>query len=708
MVQQYACKVLIVDDSPSNLYAIEVVLSALTNTTIIKATSIDELYTQLHHHQVALILLSNDMHECDGFTLTKQIKEVAGHQYVPILLISNKHLASSKMVAGYESGAIDFLCKPLEPQILLKKVQHFVSLNQLQQQNKRHKNEQSLILAAAGHGVIEVTANGQIIYANSKACELAHCDEEKLKQCSFNVWFKVSDQDEHDDFPLLSQLYEKANQNGSIKQRNVNLVGKNQQITPIEMTCTINKSHDEPLLVIVFQDISRQLAIEQKLVKMANYDPLTGLSNRSHFSHQLKRSVVWARRETATFALLMIDLDKFKEINDTYGHDVGDEVLITTAKRLRSITRENDTAARLGGDEFALIVENIRSPQAAEQVAEKIIFALCQPIKIHQLQLEISASIGIACSHGGLPNVTQLSKWADTALYAAKAQGRNQCQRYIPAMTQQAHLQASLHHYMLHLIENELFETYFQPIMDGQKQYIRGFEALARLPDFTNGTATILPEVFLPVAEQSYLTHKITAQVLLNAGNLLKQLQLNDQTKNVTVSVNVSSKQLSDNHFFEVLRKSIDTIAFKPECLVLELTEATILEQNPNIADTLQQIKSLGVKLALDDFGTGISGLNSLTEYPFDWIKIDPQYIHKINFCRKTKQLVKTTIDLAKNLDITCVAEAVENEQQLELLEHLGCDLVQGGYFSLAAPIEQLSMQFDYFNGIKIDLNKLK
>ena len=153
MVQQYACKVLIVDDSPSNLYAIEVVLSALTNTTIIKATSIDELYTQLHHHQVALILLSNDMHECDGFTLTKQIKEVAGHQYVPILLISNKHLASSKMVAGYESGAIDFLCKPLEPQILLKKVQHFVSLNQLQQQNKRHKNEQSLILAAAGHGV---------------------------------------------------------------------------------------------------------------------------------------------------------------------------------------------------------------------------------------------------------------------------------------------------------------------------------------------------------------------------------------------------------------------------------------------------------------------------------------------------------------------------------------------------------------------------
>lgn len=705
MVQKYSCKVLMVDDNPSNLNAIEVVLSALDDATLLKATSVDELYNQLHHHQIALILLSNDMQACDGFTLTKKIKELASQQYVPIWLISNKHVASSKMVGGYESGAIDFLCKPLEPQILLKKVQHFLSLHQLQLQIKRNKNEQSLILAAAGHGVIEVTENGKIIYANSKACELAQCSGSQLKHINFNTWFKPNKEQE-DDYSLLKQLYNKTEQHGSTKRRNIILLCKNQQVVPLEVTCTINKHDQESLLVMVYQDISQQLEAERKLIKLANFDPLTGLSNRSHFAHQLKRSVVWAKRETATFALLMIDLDKFKEINDTHGHDVGDKVLMEAAKRINSITRENDTAARLGGDEFAIIIENIRSSKTAELVAKKIIRVLCQPIQINQLQLEISASIGIACSHGGLPNVTQLSKWADTALYAAKAQGRNQYQRYIPAMTQQAHLQASLHHYMLHLIENELFETYYQPIMDSHKHHIKGFEALARLPDFTNGSATILPEVFLPVAEQSYLTHKITAQVLLNAGNLLKQLQKNEQTKHITVSVNLSSKQLSDEHFLKVLKQNINKIKFKPQFLVLELTEATVLENNQAIGKVLQQIKSLGVKLALDDFGTGISGLNSLTEYPFDWIKIDPYYIHKINFCRKTKQLVKTTIDLAKNLDITCVAEAVENEQQLELLEYLGCDLIQGGYFSLAAPIEQLPIQLDYFNGISIDFGK--
>jgi diguanylate cyclase (GGDEF)-like protein/PAS domain S-box-containing protein len=444
-------------------------------------------------------------------------------------------------------------------------------------------------------------------------------------------------------------------------------------------------AHGEPpLYVAVLNDITLQKRAEQELRYLANFDTLTNLPNRALLSERLSRAIVRARRQNHRIAVLFLDLDRFKDINDSLGHTAGDRILRAAAMRLQDTVGEHQTVARLGGDEFTLVLENLNDPGEADRIAREIIMAFEAPLVLDDRQeVVISPSIGISLypDHGQVP--TELLKQADTAMYQAKAAGRRTFVRYDDSMEianrRRAQLSSALHK----VLDRGELRLVYQPRLALARSRITGVEALLRWNSEEYGE--IPPIQFIPLAEESGLILEIGEWVLREACRTLQQWH-RDGLTDLTMAVNVSVLQLLRGDFVQVVHRVLAETGIPPRCLELELTESVLMANAEQTEAKLAAIRDMGVSLAIDDFGTGYSSLAYLKRLPITTLKIDKAFINEISQNPDDAAITTTVIAMAHSLGLIVVAEGVESESQMRFLSHYRCDEIQGHW--LSRPIE--------------------
>jgi len=683
-------KILIVDDILHNRIALTKVLKPLKNVEVVEADSGNEALKKLLNNDFSVVLLDVNMPGMDGYEVASIMSSSQDHKHTPIVMLTAHESSASEVLRAYEAGAIDYLTKPIETTILLNKVKQFVKISQLQAKTNYLKSEIESILEAAGQGVIKFTSEGDIEFINKKACQMLGSVADKIVGSQFDKWFThMETEADHDD--LFVFLRKKVHKLGLYQQPIAKLVDINKNIHLVELTCTSPKSQQNYSMIVLFQDISTRLEMESKLTHLANYDTLTQLANRACFHDNLSRAIIRSKRIESTVVLLLLDLDRFKQVNDTLGHDVGDELLQGVAKRLASMLREADLAARLGGDEFAILIEDCQSSIDAELLAKKIVSLISKPFLIQGKEICIETSIGLSRSISGKSDKATLLKWADIALYEAKAEGRNCYKLFVPEMSVQAQKQALIQNQLRQIVDQDLLDVHYQGQFCLEENRFVGFEALVRWPKSNFGEIPISPEIFIPIAEQSHLIHDLGYQVLHQACEVLQSWQLSKDTQHLTLAVNLSAKQLNAYDFLDRLEHVLCQFDFPLAKLTFELTETAFLDNSEHVQICMKTLINMGFSLALDDFGTGYSSLNYLQNLPFDIIKIDRCFIQRLGFCHKTKALVEAIITIADAFDMSVVAEGVENQIQLDCISPLGCSKIQGYYFSKPIPKEEIA-----------------
>ena len=452
----------------------------------------------------------------------------------------------------------------------------------------------------------------------------------------------------------------------------------------IESSCVYDRSGEVILHVAVLSDITQQKRAEQELRYLANFDTLTNLPNRSLLSDRLSRAIVRAHREDNRIAVLFLDLDRFKDINDSLGHAAGDRILRAAATRLQQTVGLHHTVARLGGDEFTVVLENLESPEDADKIAREIIMAFEAPLLLDdRREIAISPSIGISLypDHAQVP--TELLKQADTAMYQAKAAGRRTFMRYDDAMDVVVRQRATISGALRKVLDRGELHLVYQPRLALGSSRITGVEALLRWSSDEHGE--IAPVDFIPMAEESGLILEIGEWVLREACLTLQRWRQHGLA-DLSVSVNVSVLQLLRGDFPEVVARVLADIGMPPSALELELTESVLMANAEHTAVKLQAFRALGVSLAIDDFGTGYSSLAYLKRLPITTIKIDKAFIGDVNHDPDDAAITSTVITMAHSLGLNVVAEGVETEAQMRFLAQHRCDEIQG--FWLSQPLD--------------------
>jgi len=435
--------------------------------------------------------------------------------------------------------------------------------------------------------------------------------------------------------------------------------------------------------VALFSDITEQKEREACIEYQAYHDALTDLPNRRLFHDRLEQALSHAQRNDHISAVLFIDLDRFKTINDTLGHDLGDRLLQAVAQRLSSLIRKGDTVARLGGDEFIILLAQVAKPQDVEVVVGKLISLFSQPFKIDQHLLHVTLSIGVALYPGDGESPEQLMKNADTAMYQTKNSGRNGYHLYVQSMNAAAESQLALESDLHTALANNEFVAHYQLQQDLKQKQICSMEVLLRWQHPEQGL--ISPDRFIPLAEENGLINPIGDWVLNQACRQAK-VWLDAGFRDITIAVNLSARQLQQPNIVTLIEQALERTGLPARHLELEITESLLLSDTERSIRLLHQLHDLGLQLALDDFGTGYSSLSYLKNLPFDLLKIDQSFIHGLPDNREDIALVEAIITMGHQLGMKVIAEGVEQEEQLSLLTRLGCDLVQG--YLIARPVD--------------------
>jgi len=431
---------------------------------------------------------------------------------------------------------------------------------------------------------------------------------------------------------------------------------------------------------------AQQREAEQALARMAHYDALTGLANRTLFHDRLGQAIARAHRSERTVALLFLDLDRFKEINDSLGHEAGDRVLQEAAARLRHNLREGDSIARLGGDEFTVILEDIHGEAEVRAIAQKLMRAFAEPIAANGQDLFVTLSIGIALYPRDGDDAENLLRHADTAMYQAKSEGRDGFQFYAPTMSAAASERLTLEGRLRQALERGEFMLHYQPVVRLDTGEIASVEALLRWRHPEEGLVS--PARFVGVAEQTGLIVPIGEWVLREACAQAARWQA-EGLRPLRVAVNLSARQFRKGGLADTVRRALEAAALESRWLMLEITESLLMDNPLASGAVLQQLRAMGTHMALDDFGTGYSSLAYLKHFPIDIIKIDRSFVHDIATDADDAAIVRATIGLASSLGMHTTAEGVENAEQIAFLRENGCRFAQGYFFS--PPVEPLA-----------------
>jgi diguanylate cyclase (GGDEF)-like protein len=428
----------------------------------------------------------------------------------------------------------------------------------------------------------------------------------------------------------------------------------------------------------------------QRSKELAERDSLTGISSRYHFDESLVNDIKSNERNKTTLALLLIDLDHFKYVNDNYGHDVGDSLLIEVVKRIHNCLRGNELFARLGGDEFAITLNNISSANNATYVAQRIIDALSEPFTIDNHVISSAASIGIAICPDDSVNPKELFKYADIAMYKAKSKGRNQFSFFEEAMQIEFLANFNIENQLKTALKDNSLYLHYQPVINPKNQQLLGVEALIR---WDVDGVPVSPEKFIPIAEKSRLIIDIGDWVIKQA---IKQLaDLNQQRlQPITMAINLSAAQLTDEQLIGFIDDCLKQHHVAAHLIEFEITETALITEPKKSVQIIQAISDLGCKISLDDFGTGFSSLSHLHSFPIDIVKLDRSLMPSFLSTEKVKQLLSGLVVLLNSLKLQIIAEGVETQTDLDLCMALGVEKIQGYYFDKALPVDEIKRKY--------------
>lgn len=566
----------------------------------------------------------------------------------------------------------------------------------LEEINEREHVEKSLresgeylrvaAVAFETHEAIMITnANGEIVRVNQAFQDITgYSAEDAIGNTPRILSSGRQSKEFYED--MWKQLLSKGTWSGEIWDKR-----KNGQLYPKWLTITAvkNGSGETTEYVAIFNDITTRKKAEDEIRNLAFYDALTGLPNRRLLIDRLGAALTASVRSNHYGAILFLDMDRFKVLNDTLGHDLGDLLLIEVAERIKSCVREVDTVSRLGGDEFVVLIEEVdeiaeHASQKIALIAEKIRLSLSDSYQLEKYEHHSSPSIGVCLYRGNGESIDTVLKYADMAMYKAKESGRNAVRFYDPAMQQAVEARASLEADLRHAIPDNQLRLYYQIQVDNENRPI-GAEALIRWSHPQRGMVS--PMQFIPIAEESSLILDVGHWVLQAACKQLALWSKLEHTKQLILAVNVSAAQFKKGDFVSRISELVNAHHVDPSLLKLELTEAVVLEDVTDVIAKMHALKALGVRLSLDDFGTGYSSLSYLKQLPLDQIKIDQSFVRDIGTDPSDAVMVQTIINLAQSFRLNVIAEGVETEAQLSFLKQNGCMAYQGYLFSRPVPI---------------------
>jgi len=518
--------------------------------------------------------------------------------------------------------------------------------------------------------VIARAADQKLMYLNEKAFEQLALPVEVPVTQSFSEF--------HADPEIRTALYERLSREGAVSDFEVHLQDRKGRQSWMLMSAQPLRYAGVVCLLIALTNIDDRKRLQDDMRRRALHDPLTGLPNRAMFLESLERAVHKARRRSAQFSLLFIDLDRFKEVNDTMGHPAGDALLKVVGERLLSAVRQSDLVARLGGDEFVILIEEHGGPEEVMIVAQKVLTMVEKPVPIDWREAGVSASIGIASFPEDGEDAETLMKNADTAMYQSKERGRNIFQFYSPELNVISHRRLEQERRVRDaLARNELFLEY-QPEVDLATGRMTGVEALLRWHDPVGGVVT--PPEFLPLAEETGTVMQIGAWALDRA--LADAKGWHDEGHALKLSVNLSARELQQHDLAEHVARALEANGLAPQSLRVEIAEPALMSDSDAVHRTLRALRALGIEMAIDNFGTGFSSLGLVRGLPIQVVKIDRSLVSSCPSRRECAAIVQATTSMAKALGIRVVAEGVESEEQRALVASLGCDAAQGHLFS--------------------------
>ncbi|PCJ30088.1 MAG: hypothetical protein COA99_18650 [Moraxellaceae bacterium] len=691
---------MLVDDRPANLVALESLLEEL-GVELLLANSGPEALSLLLTNDVALVLLDVQMPDMDGYEVAELMRSRKKTSMIPIIFVTAINHDESHVFKGYESGGVEFLSKPIEPLILISKVKIFLQLDNQKQQLEysldevqQLKNRNELLLRSVGEGIVGIDSEGVITFANPAAEMILGYELDQLVGVAVGSKLMVTTVLPEDYVWRQTKIYRSC-RTGKKHHSDVGVFKtKSGKMIPVEYTATpVSISEGEfSDVVLIFKDITERKKIEDQLNYMAQYDSLTGLGNRNLFADAIESSILRAEHSKNTFALLFIDLDRFKQVNDSLGHHAGDTLLRNVTDRLNSCIRSCDIICRLGGDEFTIIIEGKNIYSAAERVSEKVLRFLTVPFSVDNHKIYIGASIGIVFYPDMAKNSNEMIKHADMAMYQAKRDGRNCFKIFEPDMKQQVEKALELETKLRRSSgQTKDFFLYYQPKIRVSDGKTIGVEALLR---WKPEGEMISPATFIPMAEETGLIQNIGAWVIEEACSQLKEWRQSfDLPEDFSVAINLSVKQLNDSSVVSLLERELTRHKLPASMIEMEITETVVMEKTDQNLQVLCDIHALGVSIALDDFGTGYSSMSYLTQLPLNVLKIDRSFVMEMHTVQGAA-IVKAIVALAKGLSLKVVAEGVETESQMLTLKDLSCDYVQGFFYSKPLSCEMMEERF--------------
>ncbi|MGB3765379.1 MAG: EAL domain-containing protein [Phormidesmis sp.] len=677
--------ILIVDDTPTNLSLLTQVL-ADAGFEVAIATSGERALKQLEMEQPDLILLDIMMPGIGGFETCRRIKADTQLKSIPVIFMTALSDLENK-VKALELGAVDYITKPFQEKEVVDRITIHIELSKTQLKLQRSEARLESILDS----VQEVVWSGfldpfEITYLNPSVEEIYGLPPQALID-SPHYWIgRIVEEDADSVRKHLS-----GTPDCGAFELEYRVHGFDGKLHWIQCRANIQRDELEQRFRVdgILHDITERRLVEQKLVSAAQKDSLTELANRAFFIDQLNQSLAMhSQQQSSKIALLFIDLDRFKDINDSLGHSVGDALLIHVSQLLIKAVRPTDFVARLGGDEFTIFLNDIHLEEDVLNICDRIQTCLAQPIKLGEYSLAVTASIGVVISSNTYRYADHMLRDADIAMYEAKRHGKARYQIFSQEMYEQVAYKISLESELRSAVRNKELFLEYQPILNLETEELTGFEALVRWQHPILGL--VPPCKFIPLAEETDLIIEIGNYVLGEACRQLKCWMKEYPTaKKLTMSVNISSPQLEKENFFAGVRRALAQASLSAQNINIEITETSLIKNTQTSWQNLRKLQEEGIRVSLDDFGTGYSSLSYLIKFPVDTLKIDRSFVSTLESSHSSIEVIRAVINLARTLGMTVVAEGVETASQGLALKKLNCDMVQGYLYSRPLSVEK-------------------